>query len=204
MISACNTRELEVTSQNETVTSVSGKLMDVLIYDNIKSLRIESSPMLQFFPKKIEKFFPNIEKLTITQTGLKIFTTDDIKPFTKLKNLDLSENQLEELNAELFAFNEDIEEIDLTGNKLKHLGENFLKFAGKLKTIDMSENVCINASAKNPVELKRLKIKLNENCPASKVKIDKLKFSLNFVLISFAVIIFVAIVWNCMKCIVKK
>lgn len=204
MISACITRDLEVKFQNETVSSVSGKLMDVLIYDSIRSLKIESSPLLEFFPKKNEKFFPNIEKLAITQTGLRIITGDDLKPFEKLKTLDLSENQLEELDAELFAFNEKIEEVDLSGNKLKHLGVHFLKFAGNLKTIDMSENICVSGSAKNFVELKILKIKMKENCPASEVKIDKVKFSLNFVLISFAVMIFVAIVWNCIKFLANK
>ena len=203
LISECNTRDLTVKFYNETVTSVSGKLMDILVYEEIKSFKIEASPMLQFFPKGIEKFFPNVEKISVTQTGLKTITYNDLKNFPKLKTLILRQNQLKELEASLFELNREIEDVDLSNNKLEHLGVNFLKFAEHLNSIDVTNNICVNGSAKTPVEFKRLKMRFSENCPPSKTTVSAAKFSSSFVLLSFAVIIFALIVFNCIKFIVE-
>jgi Leucine-rich repeat (LRR) protein len=202
MVSECNTRDVEVKSVDERVTSVSGKLMDVLVYENIKSFKVESSPNFEFLPKEIEKIFPNLEKITISRTGLKVLSSDDLKPFSKLKSLVVTESDLEELHPNLFEFNKGIEEVDLKGNKLKHLGVDFLKFASNLKSIDLSDNFCVNGSAKSPIELKRLKIRISENCPPSHAQVNEAKFSFIFLLMLFAAIIFVLIVFNCIRFVV--
>lgn len=203
VVSECITRNLNVTSPDDKVISISGVLMEILVYEKINSFKIESSPNLEYFPKGIEKFFPNIKTLTISQTGLKVLTSDDLKIFPKLKNLIISENKLEELNASLFEFNREIKNVDLSGNNLKHLGVNFLKFAENLNSIDLSSNICVNGSAESPVDFKRLKIKIDESCPPSHATINEAKFSVTFLLLILAVIISVLIIFNCIKFIVE-
>lgn len=164
VLSECETSGLEVKNVNDTVTSISGTLGAIVSYKKIRTLKIDASPSLEYFPQGIEKFFPNLETLIITQSGLKQINAEDIKVFPNLTTLDLSGNQLEEINAKVFEFNDKIEAVNLSNNKLTNVGFDFLKFLKNLKTINLTNNACINETAVEPSDLKKIKVNLTENC----------------------------------------
>lgn len=199
-LAECDTNSLEVKNRNESVTGISGLLSGVVDYGNIKIFKVEASPLLEYFPPGIEKFFPNLEKLVIKQTGLKELTQDDLKNFPKLKSLDVRDNQLEKLNASTFQLNEKIEELNLSGNKLTNLGSDFLKHLKNVTKIDMSGNSCINQTANDEIEMKRLRIKLAENCSG---QAGMFGFSTFLLMCLFAVLFGVLLV-SCIKHVVDK
>lgn len=204
LISTCKTSDLEVNNPNETVTSMSGTLPGVLDYANITSFEIESSPALEFLPRDIQKFFPNLEKIIIFETGLKSITSDNLRNFTKLKSLVLRNNKLSEIDSEIFKFNRKIEEIDLSGNELKHLGQNFLKPLESLKKFDISNNICANETANNPAEIRKLKVRLNENCRHPQNDASAFKSSASFVALCLMAILLCVLLIKCLRCIVNK
>lgn len=197
-VSECAATELEVKNACDRVTSVSGTITDVVDYEKIKTLVISASPNLEYFPAGIETFFPNLEEITITQTSLKSLTANNLKNFTGLKKLVLSENILESLNGKLFEFNKEIEEIDLSGNKITHIGDELFEFLPNLKEFDMGENQCFNQTDKNLSM--DLKLKIIKNCSN---QIDFLKSSgLFFAFLLFA-ILFVFILYSCLKFVIQ-
>lgn len=204
LISTCKTSDLEVSNPNETVTSMSGTLPGVLDYAKVTSFEIKSSPALEFLPRDIQKFFPNLEKISISNTGLKIITSDNLRNFTKLKSLILRNNKLNELDYELLKFNPNIEEIDLSGNDLKYLGKNILKPLESLKKFDISNNICANETANNPSEIRKLKIKLNENCRHPQNDTSAFKSSASFVAVCLMAILLCVLLIRCLKFIVNK
>lgn len=202
IISECTVRRLEVKEPNETVTSISGTLSSVIDYENITTFKVESSPRLEYLPAGIEKFFPNLRKIEVSETGLKVLTQDNLKSFPKLKSLVVRENQLEYLDTNVFEFNDVIEEIDLSGNKLNHLPANSLRVLKNLRKLDLANNVCINETAHNVKELRNLKTKLSEKCVKS-VPINSWSFVFNLLLVLFLAVLFVFLLIFCMKNIVK-
>lgn len=202
-ISECRARHLEVTSQNETVTSVSGTLSDIIDYDHIRTFRVVSSPNLEYLPKGLEKFFPKLENLIVHHTALKLVTADDLKGFPKLKTLSLRDNQLEQLEPKLFELNENIQEIDLNGNKLKNIDVNMFKHLEHLKKVNLSGNVCINETASDVLELKKLQLRIRDNC-AFPSEFNRTNFLTTLVLLSLIAIIFVFVLISCIKYVVER
>lgn len=168
VITECVTKNLEVRTWNESVTIISGNLLGELIYDEIKTFTVNESPLLEFLPTGIEKFFPNLEKIEISDSGLKNLTQNSLKNLTKLRFLILNNNKLEDIDSNPFEFNNKIEKVDLSGNQIKIFQVGSLKVLKHLKKLDLSNNLCINETADNPFELKKLKINIYENCAPSR------------------------------------
>lgn len=163
----CSTNNLKVQFSNETVTSISGNRPNT-IHENIETLVISKSPFLLYFPSGVENFFPNLSTIAIASTGIKSLKNRDLEKFPKLKILNLKGNQIEELNSNVFELNKNIEKVDLSDNKLKYIGSDIAK---NLKVIDLSNNICINATAKNTLELEELKLKLLASCDKNNEKL---------------------------------
>lgn len=197
-LSECETSGLEVSNDNETVSSISGTLGAIVSYKKIKTFKVTSSPLLEYFPKGVDSFFPNLETLIITGTGLKQLTADDIKFFPNLTTLDLSGNRLEEIDAEAFKFNEKLETINLSGNKLTKAVFDF-EFLKNLKTINLYGNKCINEAAENPAGLKKIQDVLEENCSKGSSR----GFFFTFLLVLLAAAVFLIMLFGCMKWITK-
>lgn len=176
--------------------------MSVVDYAKIISLRIEQSPHLEYLPSGLEKFFPNLEKLVIAETGLKILEKEDLEVFPALKTLLVNDNRLQRLDSDVFQSNSDLENLNLSGNKLEYLGPDALKSLTKLNHLDIANNLCINQTAQGELEMKRLRVSLRENCSPSK-SIGNVVF-FGFIGIVFLAILFMLLLVYCIKLIVKQ
>lgn len=203
VVSECVIFDLEVKFPNETVSSISGNLPGVLNYEKVKTFRVKDSPRFEFIPTGIEKFFPNVERIEISRSGLKNLTQNNLKNFSNLKFLNLTSNQLDHLDSDVFEFNDKIEEIDLSENNLKSIRVASLKVLTNLKKLDLSNNLCINETAENEVELKRLKIKLIESCSQSS---STMSFDFFFYVVFFCLlaVLFAFLLIFLIKCVTGK
>lgn len=96
-----------------------------------------------YFSSGYDKYFTNIEVIQVYGSKLKVITQKDLKPFTKLKHIDLCKNDLEELEKDLFKFNSLLEVIKISDNKLKFIDVTAFEGLFQLHTLELNGNHCI-------------------------------------------------------------
>lgn len=104
-----------------------------------------SEQTLNFIPKGLEKFFPNLEILHVHYSKLKSLTQSDLKQFPQLFDLSFHDNELTTLDSDLLKFNMKVRFINLNDNKLKKIGADFVKPLGRnFEQINIQGNPCID------------------------------------------------------------
>lgn len=105
---------------------------------------------INYFPKGIEKIFPNLNTIGISSAELLKITQDDLKPFgRKLKNLYLWNNTLTELKSETFAYNTNLRLLVLQYNQIKVVEQGALSRLKKLRTLNFGHNLCDSVGVYN-------------------------------------------------------
>lgn len=150
---------LNVTTK-ETISTINGEKSPK---QNVKTLCIDSQNV-NFLPSGIEKLLPELEGIEIRNSSLKSISRSDVQVFPKLKVFHSPFNQLETLNGDLFANNQEILWIDFKNNKLEKIDENILKPLQKLKAANFEKNICIHKAAAFPSEMNELKVEIKQKC----------------------------------------
>jgi hypothetical protein len=139
---------LVITSPNEEITSINGNSGSDAIRNDVKAF-FASSHVIYYFPRGLEKFFPNIKVIYINNCQLKTITKQNLEPFSQLTKLYLQFNEIEELEDDLFAANEKLLYINLHSNKIKFIGDPTFEPLKHLNTLYLHNNPCINKDAEN-------------------------------------------------------
>lgn len=159
----CETASLEIISPNQVVTSINGKVGS--FYDNQKVEKLHiNSRGLQFMPKGLDKFFPDLEAIWIENSELRTIEQDDLKPFSSLKDLYMVNNKIDKLDSDLFQFNPELRAIQFNANKIKFIGRNILSPLPRLDQADFSNNDCINKFAYEKKEFPELIAEMETKC----------------------------------------
>ncbi|CAG9810013.1 unnamed protein product [Chironomus riparius] len=109
---------------------------------DVKAIRIFNRNVY-YFSSGYDKYFTNIEVIQVYGSKLKIISQKDLMPFTKLKHIDLCKNDLEELEKDLFKFNQLLEVIKVSDNKLKFIDVTAFEGLYQLHTLELNGNHCI-------------------------------------------------------------
>lgn len=130
-----------ISKENRTITAVEGD------HDSFKSNSdvsyFESTgKTMNYFPRKLEKFFKNLEIISINSANLSEISKEDIKVFTKLLSLSLPSNNIEVINADLFKFNPQITQLNLNYNKIKLVSSGAFDNLIKLEFLGFAQNLC--------------------------------------------------------------
>lgn len=72
-----------------------------------------------------------------------MITQKDLQPFVKLEHIDLSRNDLEVIERELFKFNVELVVIKISENKIKFIDATAFETLFKLHTLELNDNQCI-------------------------------------------------------------
>ena len=163
----CKVSNFVVDNQNEAVTTINGQAANFYHSENVKMLDI-GSQTVRYFPKGLEKIFPNLEGIAIYNSKLKKISKSDLKPFPALRELYLHDNELETLDSDLFEFNPELRLIYLNSNKLKQIGANIFDSLTKLEQVYLNSNPCINREITSHSEIPSLKAEIIEKCPLPK------------------------------------
>jgi Leucine-rich repeat (LRR) protein len=107
---------------------------------------------------------------------LKEIHQSDLKPFPKLKCLELFHNEIETLEEGLFDFNTELEMIWLSSNKIFHIDpEIFNHLIGKLRYLSLDANECISDFATNDTKkVAEIVENISKKCVNSKIYGDKI------------------------------
>lgn len=156
----CVISGLNVRSVNQTVTSLNG---DTEPYADVFGLVIVAQ-LVNYMPRGIEKFLPNLKGIFIQNAKLQAIKQSDLKPFPKLKELNLQDNEIEGIPDNLFAYNPELVKIAFDFNpKLKVVSENALD-GKKLEEASFQHTGCVNSFAKQPDDLHKLLKEIQHNC----------------------------------------
>lgn len=161
----CSVVNLNVESDDTTVTSTTGTQLSELHNNNdVTKLNIQSQRCV-YLPKGLEKLFPNLEGLRIASSGLKVLRQSDISVFQNLRNCDVFNNRLTTLDADLFARNSNLEYLYFGSNSIEQVGKNILSPLKNLKKANFDDNPCIRFVAETSNEFPQLQRLLEKDCP---------------------------------------
>jgi hypothetical protein len=164
-IYSCEAKILHFGLDESKVTQVAEGHIETFANQDVKLINIDNQPYNKI-PQGIEKFFPNLQGISVKDCKVENITKADLEPFPNLKYLTMNANFLEVLERHLFNSTLDLVLIDFSWNRLRHVGLNILNSLDKLKVAFFNSNDCIDedyAHGKKK-ELKKLKEDLAMLC----------------------------------------
>lgn len=133
--------------------------MEIVATNVDENTRIDSfaavSKKIFFFPKGIEKFTQHLVNLVIKNCKLKKITSKNLEKFTFLQYLDLSYNEIEVLEENLFTMKSTILYLVLNDNKIKDVHYSVFKSNGHMY-LDLENNTCVSKLADDSLEVNKL------------------------------------------------
>jgi hypothetical protein len=164
---------LTVHSPNQRIEAVSGMHFVNMSNDDVTGVRV-SEKSVHFLPRGLEEFFANLELIYVGKSELREIHAGDLRPFSKLRNLDLGYNRLEIIERNLFEHNERLEVVVLRGNPLKHVHPTVFDNILRLKYLTVSG--CVDERVKdNRNGVLLLVEKMKDRCFDRKIAVDEIE-----------------------------
>lgn len=168
----------QITTTPALITSASGSHdYEGMTISNVSGVSMKAKTV-HYFPGGLDRVFnADLTLILISECGLKEIHRDDLKPFTKLKNLDFGKNSLEVIEFGLFKFNKELEVFIAIGNRIKFVSPGAFDGIVNLRylSINQSKAGCVQekAASDDKAQLLLLIKKMEEQC-FDKVAILKL------------------------------
>ncbi|XP_070498592.1 toll-like receptor 1 [Chironomus tepperi] len=108
---------------------------------------VDSSRVIEYFPRNLANFFTNIKMIFIRNGRIKEVQQSNLKPFPKLVYLDLTHNDIEFLEDGLFTYNPELKVVSFSSNKLIHIGTQVFENLNNLAWLYLFGNNCISMKA---------------------------------------------------------
>lgn len=172
-------KNFNITEQNTSVTTINNLSARMFGPIFVEQFSIEDQ-IVNFMPKGLENFFPELEMLVVQNSKLKSIKKIDLQIFADLEYLNLKHNNLKALDGDLFEGNRNLMIIDFSGNRLMFIGNQLLVPLKNIKHAYFSDNNCIDDFATigsvliETRDISILQNELKENCP-DLLKLEKLK-----------------------------
>ncbi|KFV59884.1 Negative regulator of reactive oxygen species, partial [Gavia stellata] len=133
---------LLIDGNSTNITTVS--LWDEICHSNLSSLRLldMSQNQVWYLPEGFLAQMPSLTHLKLNQNCLETFHLSEGDPLAMLTELDLSQNQLVELGAEVGAGDilPNLQLFNLSTNRLRMLPPGVFTYTRKIATVDLSRN----------------------------------------------------------------
>ncbi|KFU88933.1 Leucine-rich repeat-containing protein 33, partial [Chaetura pelagica] len=133
---------LLVDGNSTNITTVN--LWDEICHSNLSSLRLldMSQNQVWYLPERFLAQMPSLTHLKLNQNCLETFHLSEEDPLAMLMELDLSQNQLAELGAEVGARDilPNLQLFNLSTNRLQVLPPGVFTYTRKITTVDLSHN----------------------------------------------------------------
>jgi Leucine-rich repeat (LRR) protein len=119
---------------------------------------------IDFVPKGLEKFFPFLLGLRISNGRIKKLSKYDLKPFNELELLSFDGNQIEVLDSDLFDFTPKLKWIYFDHNRIAKIGQETFNSLRNLRHVNLELNSCISFEAENRRQIQEMKNKISKHC----------------------------------------
>jgi len=160
----CTVKNPNINSRNETVVDeISGTHKSGYNDDNVVAFQIAGGTAF-YSPQGIEKYFKNLKAIAYESCQLKEIHQQNLKPFPKLLDLYLENNQIEVLEEGLFDFNPNLVYIYIMSNKIGHIHSKIFDNLKKVTHIYLNSNTCINKDFTSPSQIQELIKQISSQC----------------------------------------
>lgn len=160
----CKLKNFAVTADNVRITEVSQNHWSGKSNSHVEVLYADNQ-IINYLPKNIEQFFPNLKGITIRKSKLKTIRREDIARFHQLWFFWSWSNEIREIEGDLFENNRDVSHFSFYDNPVLNVGPNLLGPLNDVKEIHFSSGKCINKVALNPEQVQEMVTALAVNCP---------------------------------------
>jgi len=170
--------DLNIYDPNTKVSKINGNNLITKSSSFITGLSIDNKKT-QYIPSNLGEKFTDLIALRIKNGRLKELVQEDIKSLTKLKYLNLDDNDIENLENDLFEYNKKLELIWFSKNKIKNVGSAVFDNLKSLGNLDLFGNKCITRRASFAGSVLLLLEQVKQNCsklelnPSNKNKLSE-------------------------------
>lgn len=136
----CEVTDVTLLEPDTTINSITGTHLRFYSNNYVQAICFSSS-VIDFFPQGLNKIFPYLKKLKLSECGLKIIGDLDLQGLECLEVLDLSKNYLTSLPLGTFTKMKKLKKVVLADNQLENLDpEVFKPILSHVEVIDLSRN----------------------------------------------------------------
>lgn len=141
---------------------------------DVRGLLIENQ-LLRLVPANISSFFQNLEAISLNNCDLEEIKREDIRGFSKLRQLHLNPNRITEIGNNLFEGNPGMKFITFTNNPIKHVAYNLFDDLTELVTLDILHGTCVSSNS-NKNNILSFIFQISANCPPTfKMLLEKIQ-----------------------------
>lgn len=158
-----NCRPTVSNTGTKSLQTVTGNHLDGFTNFDVKYLYIYNQN-LNYVPSNIDHFFQNLTGLDWHNSNLLSVTSEDLRPFPELIVFSSYNNEVEEINGDLFSFNPKLRWISFYKNLLQRVRHGLFTNLTALEQADFRLNPCINKIAYSAQEILTLGQQLATNC----------------------------------------
>jgi hypothetical protein len=119
---------------------------------DVQMLSFHFGTKLDYLPKDVHLFFPNLHVYTCDACGIMFVGKEDLHPFPKLKVVSFSQNRIKSLAGNLFQYTPDLVSMDFSNGTLETIGKGFFEAVPKLKEVLFWKTKCHPGTRRYPVE----------------------------------------------------
>lgn len=156
-INKCNVKDLVTTFDDRIITEVIKNNNDADIHQLIISYG-----HMPYLPLNISENFPKINYLKIHKSNVEHLLTGDLSGLYKLKTLDLSNNEIEQIGDDFFKDLSSLEIINFDDNHLKKISPNALDPLVNLISASFEYNPCISIKTSSFYSYYRTGVSISE------------------------------------------
>jgi len=142
---SCNAENLTTSWNDRNVTEISGKHLPGMDNKDVKFLSIFHQNC-HFIPRNLDRFFPNLEDLTIRKSNIQFLLTGDLDGLNKLKTFDVASNPIDHVGEDFFSGHSSITSISFHYCNIKKVDFGAFNDLKNLSNIDFEFNECIDTT----------------------------------------------------------
>jgi len=147
----CKVTEIQVSSpSDQTVANVYGQYQSGKSASDVKIIDARGLTF-ERFPLNLNKFLPNIETVFF-EKGMTEIHKEELAQYPNLKELYMSNNEIESIESNLFTNNRNLALIFLNDNKIKSVARNVFDGLDKLTYLGFDSNLCYSGKVENNIE----------------------------------------------------
>lgn len=132
--------------------------------EKVHGFSLNDNQFVKYLPENIEKAFPNLVEYSAINTYLESISAANFEGLSKLKKLNLSDNDLSVIESGTFAELTELEQLDLSEGNIRLIEEGAFAGLSSLKSLNLGGNKLRSLNPKTfegLTELRNLSLELN-------------------------------------------